>query len=74
MSIGEDDSEPEEWRAFEMYPEDIRILKVSFLNSEIIHVPQTENLRADSLARSVKKQPSFVVHMDANYQFGSGFV
>ena len=65
MSIGEDDSEPDEWPAFEIYLEDIRILKASFLNSEIIHIPRTENLRADSLARSVKKQPSFVVHMDA---------
>ncbi|CDY17060.1 BnaA08g04240D [Brassica napus] len=41
------------------------ILKASFLNSEIILVPRTENSRADSLARSFRKQPSSVVHMDA---------
>ena len=57
-------SEPEEWPAFESYLEDIKLLKISFLNSDIIHVPRTENLRADSLARSAWKQPSFVVHMD----------
>ena len=33
--------------------------------SEIIHVPRTKNLKTDSLARSAKKQSSFVVHMDA---------
>ncbi|KAF3564669.1 hypothetical protein DY000_02013217 [Brassica cretica] len=45
--------------------EDIRLLKRSFHNSDIVHVPRTENLRADSLARSARKQTSFVVHMDA---------
>ena len=54
-------SEPEEWLAFEMYLEDIKILKASF---EIIHVPRTENSRADSLARNVRKQLSFVGHVD----------
>ena len=58
-------SEPEEWSAFEVYLEDIKFLKESFRNSEIIHVPRTENSRADSLARSARKQTSFVVHMDA---------
>ena len=57
-------SEPEEWSAFDNYQEDIKLLKRSFLNSEIVHVPQTENQKADSLARSARKQPSFVVHMD----------
>ena len=33
-------------------------------NSDIVHVPRTENLRADSLERSGRKQTSFVVHMD----------
>ncbi|CAG7861115.1 unnamed protein product [Brassica rapa] len=47
------------------YLEDIKLLRRSFLNSDIIHVPRTENQRADSLARSARKQPSFVVHMDA---------
>ena len=58
-------SEPEELPVFESYLEDIKTLKISFLSSEIIHVPRTENLQADSLARSARKQSSFVVHMDA---------
>uniref|UniRef100_A0A0D3D8R8 RNase H type-1 domain-containing protein n=1 Tax=Brassica oleracea var. oleracea TaxID=109376 RepID=A0A0D3D8R8_BRAOL len=58
--------ELEEWPAFESYPEDIKMLKTCFLSSEIIHVPQTENQKADSLARSAKKQSSFVVHMDVH--------
>ena len=41
-------SEPKEWPAFESYLEDIKILKESFHNSEIIHVPRMKNLRADS--------------------------
>nr|VDD00199.1 unnamed protein product [Brassica oleracea] len=36
----------------------------SFLNSDIVHIPLTANLRADTLARSARKQSSFVVHMD----------
>ncbi|CAG7865287.1 unnamed protein product [Brassica rapa] len=44
---------------------DIKLLQRSFLNSDIVHVPRTENQRTDSLARSARKQPSFVVHMDA---------
>ena len=58
-------SEPEEWPAFGSYLEDIKLLKGNFLNSDIVHVPRTANLRADSLARSARKQLSFVVHMDA---------
>ena len=58
-------SEPEEWPTFESYLRDIKFLQRSFLNSDIVHVPRTENLRADSLARSARKQPSFIVHMDA---------
>ena len=58
-------SEPEELPAFENYLEDIKLLRRSFLNSDIVHVPRPENLRADSLARSDRKQPSFIVHMDA---------
>ena len=57
-------SEPEEWPAFESYLKDIKVLQRSFYNSEIVHVPQMENKRADSLAPSAKKQPSFVVHID----------
>lgn len=58
-------SEPEEWPAFEGYLEDIKLLRRSFLNSEIIHVSRTANLKADNLAHSARKQPSFVIHMDA---------
>ncbi|XP_048622681.1 uncharacterized protein LOC125591851 [Brassica napus] len=54
----------EEWPAFESYRHDITILKTSFISSEIIHVPRTENKKADSLARCARKQSSFVVHMD----------
>ena len=31
-------SEPEKWPAFENYLEDIKLLKGSFLNSDIVHV------------------------------------
>ena len=58
-------SEPEEWPVFEGYLEDIKLIRRSFLNSEIIHVSRMANLKADSLARSARKQPSFVIHMDA---------
>ena len=58
------DSEPEEWPAFASYLEDIKSLKEGFTRSEIIYVPRTQNSTADSLALSVRKQPSFVVHMD----------
>ena len=58
-------SEPEEWYAFASYLEDIKVLQSSFHSSELIHIPRTHNSRADSLARSARKQPSFVVHMDA---------
>ncbi|WZZ57222.1 hypothetical protein YC2023_057329 [Brassica napus] len=52
--------------AFTSYLEDIKSLKEVFTRSEIIYVPRTQNSRADSLARSARKQPSFVVHMDQN--------
>ena len=58
-------SEPEEWPVFKSYLKDVKVLQRSFYNSEIVHVPRTENKRADSLARSARKQSSFVVHMDA---------
>ena len=58
-------SEPEEWPSFGSYLEDIKLLRRSFTNSEIVHVPRTENIMADRLARSARIQPSFVVHMDA---------
>ena len=58
-------SEPEEWPAFANYLEDITILKESFIRADIIYVPRTQNSKADSLARSARKQSSFVVHMDS---------
>ena len=61
-------SKPEEWPAFTSYLEDIKSLKEGFTRSEIIYVSRTQNSRADSLARSVRKQPSFVVHMDPYLQ------
>ena len=57
-------SEPEEWPAFASYLENIKSLRASFLQSEIVHVPRAHNTKADSLGRSVRIQPSFVVHMD----------
>uniref|UniRef100_A0A0D3CNU4 RNase H type-1 domain-containing protein n=1 Tax=Brassica oleracea var. oleracea TaxID=109376 RepID=A0A0D3CNU4_BRAOL len=58
-------SELDEWPAFESYLEDIKFLRRSFTNSDIVHVPRTENIKADRLAHIARKQPSFVVHMDA---------
>ena len=63
-------SESEEWPAFEMYLEDFRILKENFTHSEIIHVSRTENTRADSLARIVRKQPFLSFTWMLSYQFG----
>ena len=57
-------SEPEERPAFASYLEDIKVLKESFSRSEIVHVPRTQNIKADSLAHSARKQPSFVIYMD----------
>ena len=48
-------SEPEEWSAFANYLEDVKILKESFTRSEIIYVPRTQNLKADRMARNVRK-------------------
>ena len=56
-------SEPEEWQAFTSYLEYIKILKESFLRSKIIYVPRTKNSKADSLGHSVRRQPSFAVHI-----------
>ena len=57
-------SEPEELSAFASYLEDIKVLKRSFNHSELIHLPWTQNTRAESLAWSVRQQSLFVVHMD----------
>ena len=57
-------SKLEECPAFVSYLGDVKVLKESFSRSEIVHVPRMQNTKADSLARSVRKQPSFVVHMD----------
>ena len=40
-------------------------LEEKFNSSELIHIPQTQNSRTYSLARSARKQLSFVVHIDA---------
>ena len=58
-------SSPEDWPAFANYLDDIKILQESFTHSEIIHITPTLNTKADSMARSARKQTSFVVHMDA---------
>ena len=58
-------SEPEEWPVFASYLEDVKNLMRSFNSSELIHIPQTQNTRADSLVYSARNQPSYVVHMDA---------
>ena len=60
-------SEPDVLPAFANYLEDIKTLRESFLTSEIIYVPRTQNLRADSLACSTMKQLSFIVYMDIVY-------
>ena len=57
-------SETEEWPAFASYLEDIKFLRRSFNSWEIILILRTQNSRADSLARSVRKESSFVVYMD----------
>ncbi|XP_056864041.1 uncharacterized protein LOC130511184 [Raphanus sativus] len=62
-------SEPDDWPAFANMLEDIKTLKESFHSLEIIHVPRTQNLKADGLARSARKQTTFVVHMDAELPF-----
>ncbi|XP_056841697.1 uncharacterized protein LOC130494887 [Raphanus sativus] len=56
---------PDEWPAFATYLADIKTLKESFHSLEIIHVPCTHNLKADSLARSARKHMSFVVYIVA---------
>ena len=60
-------SEPEELPTFVTYLDDVKILKESFTRSEIIYVPRTQNIKADRLARSVRKQPSFAIHMDTDH-------
>ena len=62
-------SEPEECPTFAVYLEDLKTLKESFLISEIIHISRTHNTKVDKLARSARKQPSFVVHIDAELLF-----
>nr|VDD64028.1 unnamed protein product [Brassica oleracea] len=54
----------EGFTAFASYLEDIKSLKESFSCAEIIYVPRTQNKQADNLARSARKETSFVVHMD----------
>ena len=59
-------SEPKECLPVVSYLEDIKTLKGNFLRKKTIYVPRTQNSKVDSLARSVRKQPSFVVHMNAS--------
>ncbi|XP_056842959.1 uncharacterized protein LOC130495566 [Raphanus sativus] len=59
-------SEPDEWPAFASYLEDIKSLRRSFTSSEVVHVPRTKNMKTDCLARSAKKQTSYIVHMDTD--------
>ncbi|KAF2560252.1 hypothetical protein F2Q70_00018836 [Brassica cretica] len=58
-------SKPEELSVFAMYFEDIKILRSSFNHAWLIHVPRTKTIREDSLAHSARKQPFFIVHIDA---------
>ena len=48
-------SEPEKWPAFVNYLEDITILNRSFNNSEIIHIPRTQNSKETTVACSARK-------------------
>ena len=59
-------SESEEWPDFVNYLEDINVLKESFTQSEIIYLLMMQNSMADGLAHSVRKQPSFVIHMNTD--------
>ena len=38
-------SEPDEWPASESYLEDIKFLRISFTNSDIVLVPRTKNIK-----------------------------
>lgn len=60
ISIDEDDfrkmiSEREEWLVYVSYLEDIKIMKWSFQNSEIIHIPRTHSLIVDNLTCKSRK-------------------
>ena len=56
-------SKSEKWSSFTSYLEDINNLKESFFQADI-YVPKTQNKKANSLARSARKETSFIVHMD----------
>ena len=58
-------SEPEKLPALENGLEDRKFLTRSFNSSELIHIPQMQNTKTNSLAWSAKKQSSYIVHMDA---------
>lgn len=65
FSAGDDGFETREMRSF--YKLSIRY---SFVDEEFhelsyIHIPRTQNKKVDSLVRSARKQPSYVVHIDA---------
>lgn len=50
---------------YNLFEKNIKILQESFSGSEIIHLPQTHNLKADNLVQNIKKQSIFVTHMNA---------
>ncbi|KAL0668437.1 hypothetical protein Bca4012_031141 [Brassica carinata] len=62
---GEDGFRTRRMTSISIYLEDIKNLKESFHSSTIIHVPRTQNIMADQLARSARNQLSYVVHMHA---------
>ncbi|KAL0673460.1 hypothetical protein Bca4012_001441 [Brassica carinata] len=66
FSIGEDGFRTRRMSSFANYLEDVKNLKESFTRSDIIYVPRTQNTKAHRIARSVRKQPSFVVHIDTD--------
>lgn len=58
--------ESDECAAFTSYLEDIKSLRRNFTSSEVVYVPRMKNTNADSLARSVRNQSSYVIYMDTN--------
>ena len=62
--------EPKEWSASASYLEDIKILKRSFNSSELIHIPQTPNSKADSLIRRRENNHSLSFIWMRSYKFG----
>ena len=70
FSISEDSFRTEECIDFAGYLEDIKTLKETIVNSEIIHVLQSHNLKMDSLVRSARNKCLLSFTWMQNYQFG----